>query len=225
MNSDRVFQIALFVSAITHTAIFLNYPNLNPLPEHKKPLKVEVVYLKNAPTLSKFQKQSPPKDTTFLKLPSKIKSYGNPPAAPPFNKSDIFNITKLAIPREPIKPLVIKTDVISVRKKITLPPIEINKINNPSYVSYYQLVREKIRRAAYQNYTHTETGEIYLAFLISSTGILKEVRLNEDKSALNFYLREIAVRSIKDAAPFPPFPKELDYPHLSFNVIISFQIE
>ncbi len=227
MIPDRTFQITLLISLITHTVIFFNNPDLVLLPERKKPIKVEVVYLKNPPDFSKYKKQSLHRENIFSKLPSKIKSSEKPIPAPPLNKSDLFNVTKSVLSREStfIKPLVIRPDIIAVRKKITLPPIEIDKINNPSYVSYYQLVREKIRRAAYQNYTRIETGEVYLAFLISNTGILKDIRLIEEKSAPNYYLREIALRSIKDASPFPPFPKELDYPQMSFNVIISFQIE
>jgi len=227
MTPDRTFQITLLISLITHTIIFFNYPELVLLPERKKPVMVEVVYLKNPPDFSKIQKQALPKENLFLKLTSKIKNLEKPIPAPSPDKNAIFNITKPALSREPafIKPLFIRPDVIAVRKKITLPPIDVNKINNPSYVSYYQLVREKIRRAAYQNYTHTETGEIYLAFLISDTGVLKDMRLIEEKSTPNYYLREIAMRSIRDASPFPPFPKELNYPQLSFNVIISFQIE
>jgi hypothetical protein len=226
MIPERAFQITLLISLITHTVIFLNNPDLISLPKRKNLTRVEVAYLKNPPHFSKFQKKIPPQDN-ILKISPKIKSSLKPLSVPPLNRNALFNINKAAISQESnfVKPFVIKTDIIAVRKKITLPPIEINKINNPSYVSYYQLVREKIRRAAYQNYTHTETGEIYLAFLISNTGILKDIRLIEEKSAVNFYLKDIALRSIKDAAPFPPFPKELDYPQLSFNVIISFQIE
>ena len=40
----------------------------------------------------------------------------------------------------------------------------------------------------------------------------------------NPYLRDIALRSIK-ASSFPNFPKELDYLQLTFNVVISFEIE
>jgi len=32
------------------------------------------------------------------------------------------------------------------------------------------------------------------------------------------------LRSIKDANPFPPFPKDLNYPELTFNVVISFEV-
>jgi TonB family protein len=66
---------------------------------------------------------------------------------------------------------------------------------------------------------------VYLSFIISTEGYLREVRLVEEKSSFSPYLREIALRSIKEASPFPDFPKELDYPQLTFNVVISFEIE
>ena len=92
-------------------------------------------------------------------------------------------------------------------------------------MNYYQLVREKIRRCAYQNYSRTDTGEVYLTFIINSDGSLKDIRLVEEKSSAAGYLKDIALQSVKDASPFPPFSKELDYPKLTFNVVISFAIE
>ncbi len=99
------------------------------------------------------------------------------------------------------------------------------KIDNPSYISYYQTVREKIRRCAYQNYNRNEIGEVYISFIISNDGYIKSVRLINEKTTGNDYLKDTALRSVKDASPFPNFPKELDYPQLSFNIIISFEIE
>ena len=123
------------------------------------------------------------------------------------------------------KPTFTSPDFMAIKKKITLPAIEMAKIDNPSYISYYQIVREKIRRSAYQNYTHSQTGEVYISFIISNDGLIKGVRLVEEKSTANDYLKRIALRSVNDASPFPNFPKELDYPQLSFNIIISFEIE
>jgi TonB family protein len=123
------------------------------------------------------------------------------------------------------KPIFTNPEMTAFKKKISLPAIEMAKIDNPSYISYYQIVREKIRRSAYQNYTHNETGEVYVSFIISNDGYLKDVHLVEEKTTVNDYLKDIALRSIRDASPFPNFPKELDYPQLSFNIIISFEIE
>ena len=123
------------------------------------------------------------------------------------------------------KPIFASSEITAIKKKITLPAIEMAKIDNPSYISYYQIVREKIRRSAYQNYTRNETGEVYVSFIISNDGYIKDVRLADEKTTANDYLKNIALRSIRDASPFPNFPKELDYPQLSFNIIISFEIE
>ena len=193
----------------------------------KKPLMIKISYLKNPPQLTESQKQMLNKRVTQIKLPTPVSAFDKNSLIPPSNKDSLFNRSRPKLLRDQtiIKPAVIQPDIIAVKKKITLPPVDLEKINNPTYVTYYQLVREKIRRAAYQNYSRGETGVVYLAFVISTNGILRDVRLIEEKSSVNYYLRETALRSIRDASPFPAFPKELDYPQLSFNVIISFELE
>jgi TonB family protein len=228
MFSDRKFQVALLLSLITHGIILSQSPNLNLniFSLNKKEQNLEVSYIKPTPESEKHPKTLEPKKEPLLKLPSKITSLKTTP--PPFiDRESIFKKNKEIISQKYTftKPTFIKPDVIAVKKKITLPPIDIDKVNNPSYISYYQIVREKIRRAAYQNYTRVEVGEVYLSFVILSDGTLKEIRLVEEKSSSSPYLKEIALRSIKEASPFPNFPKELDYPRLSFNVVISFEIE
>ena len=226
MFSDRIFQITFFISLIAHGIILFQNPNINLFPMNKKDQKLEVSYLKIPQEKKDYQKTTATKNEPFLKLPSKITF--NKTAPPPFiDRESIFKQKQQpALPKPSFtKPVLIKPDIIAIKKKITLPPIGIDKIKNPSYINYYQIVREKIRRAAYQNYIREEIGEVYLSFIISSDGSLKEVRLIEDKSSNSTYLRDISLRSIRNASPFPNFPKELDYPQLSFNVVISFEIE
>ena len=228
MFSDKPFQVALILSLITHGIILSQSPNLNLnlFSPNKKEQNIEVSYIKRSPQPQEHPKTPKPKKEPFLKLPLKVTAIKRTP--PPFiDKESIFKKNKEIISQKYTftKPTFIKPDVIAIKKKITLPPIDIDKINNPSYISYYQIVREKIRRAAYQNYTRVEVGEVYLSFVIFADGSLKEIRLVEEKSSPSLYLRGTALRSIKEASPFPDFPKELDYPHLSFNVIISFEVE
>jgi len=228
MFSNKTFQVAFLLSLVTHGIILLQNPNLNLniFSLNKKDEHLEVSYIEPPAQPQELPKIIEPKKEPFFKLPSKIT--GVKTAPPPFvDRENIFKKSKEIMSKEftSTKPAFIKPDIIAVKKKITLPPIDINKIDNPSYISYYQIVREKIRRAAYQNYNRVEIGEVYLSFVIFYDGTLKTLRLVEEKSSSSAYLREIALRSIKEAAPFPNFPKELDYPHLSFNVIISFEIE
>jgi len=227
MPSNRVFQVALLISLVAHGAILLQNPNLNLFPAAKNSKDMQLSYVK-MPEEQKIEpkKQGPARKEPFFKLNAKISLDKRVP--PPFiDKENIFKTNKEIANRNQAfaKPVFIRPDIIAIKKKITLPPIDADKINDPSYISYYQIVREKIKRAAYQNYTHNETGEVYLTFVISSDGMLRQTRLVEEKSSPIQYLREIALKSVTDASPFPNFPAELNYPQLSFNVIISFEIE
>jgi outer membrane biosynthesis protein TonB len=227
MNSENFFTGALIISALAHISfIAVHLPTFDFIKAHKAKQDIKVVYIKNtAPP--PYPKKSIVREQNIARIPAKVTADNKSMLAPLQNQNNFLKRNSSFAAKEPtlIKPFTLKPDIIPVKKKITLPPVEMSKISNPSYISYYQLVREKIRRSAYQNYSRTETGEIFLSFVIAQDGSLRDIRLVEDKSTPSYYLRDIAGRSIKTAAPFPMFPKELDYPQLSFNVIISFEIE
>lgn len=231
MFSDRIFQITLIVSFLVHGALLMQNSSLHLFSEQQKDKEVVVKYIKTPPKekakeKAKEARPEPQKREPFLKIPPKITLQKQTP--PPFvDEESLAKINKTAPTTRPFfdKPAFIKPDVIAIKKKITLPAMDMNKINNPVYISYYQIVREKIKRAAYSNYTSTEVGEVTVSFVVSDNGYLKDMRMVEEKSSASPYLREIAIRSIKDASPFPAFPRELDYLQLSFNLAITFEIE
>jgi TonB family protein len=249
MASDRLLRFTLTVSILAHGMILLRSPRFNPFTPAHELQKIAVRYVKesvsvkpHSENLSESSRQRlMPSSEPFLSLDSKTISATKraplpyveqeEPSAGAKSSLNIPQSRSLASgsqghkPAGFSKPTFVNSQVLAIKKKITLPAIEMAKINNPSYISYYQIVREKIRRSAYQNYTHNETGEVYVSFIISNDGLIKEVRLAEEKTMVNDYLKNIALRSIRDASPFPNFPKELDYPQLSFNIIISFEIE
>jgi TonB family protein len=228
MFSDKVFQIALAASLITHGVIV--FQNVNPLfaPENPKERKIEVKYLKQSARSPGPRVQSIPRMEPFRKIPENITANQNIPPSFSAEKSP-YKPGKVMLPSTSAfsKPALTKPDLISIKKKISLPAVDMDKskINNPSYISYYQLVREKIRRSAYQNYTRTETGEAYLSFVVARDGGLEDVHVIDERSSQNSYLQATALKSIRESAPFPVFPKDLDYPRLSFNVVISFEVE
>ena len=210
--------------------------NFNPFTPAPKVQEIAVRYIKENPAVKSPPRNSPesgrqklmPVSEPFLKLDSKIVTGTRRAPLPyiePENSSGGQKAIQIQKPTGFSKPTFMNSQVLAIKKKISLPAIEMAKIDNPSYISYYQIVREKIRRSAYQNYTHNETGEVYISFIITNDGYIKDVRLAEEKTTANDYLKDIALRSIRDASPFPNFPKELDYPQLSFNIIISFEIE
>ena len=237
-NSNRLLQFTFVISIVSHGVLLLQSPNLNPFAPAPKEQMIKVRYLKKAELQSKSlpkalaksdAKRGLLKSDPFLRLDSKIVAGAvDNRVPPPYDRQENVSKSSKALANnspEFAKPTFSSPGTIAIKKKITLPEIEMARINNPSYISYYQIVREKIRRSAYQNYTHNETGEVYLSFVISNDGYIKGVHLIEAKTSASDYLKGIASRSVQDASPFPNFPKELDYPQLSFNIIISFEIE
>ncbi|MFA5362101.1 MAG: energy transducer TonB [Candidatus Omnitrophota bacterium] len=222
--TDRIFQITFLISFFAHSVVLFANSGLQFHSRDRREVPVEITYVRNkAP---EYKETVLSKKEERLRMSAARISVKNMP--PPFiSKEDMLknNSTMLSRKADFVKPTVPKPDITAVKKKINLPPVDLNKIDNPSYLGYYQIVREKIRRSAYQSYTKTETGEVYLTFLIARNGSLVDVRLNSERSSPSVYLKEVASHSIRVASPFPLFPKELDYPQLSFNVIISFEIE
>ncbi len=228
MDTDRFFQTAIIVSALAHiTFIAVHLPSLNFLRFNKPKQEIKVVYIKAPRQQDPVPGKITAREPLVTRIPAKVTADNKSLLAPLQSSQNFLKRSAGLAAKEAdvVKPFTLKPDIIPVKKKISLPPVDMAKISNPSYISYYQLVREKIRRSAYQNYSRTETGEIFLSFVIGQDGSLRDIRLIEEKSTPSYYLRDIASRSIRAAAPFPVFPKELDYPQLSFNVIISFEIE
>lgn len=231
MNSNNIFINALIISLAIHFAIFLKFAGLNLLSPEKKAKGIEITYVtKHKERFERIKKNnaSGKKIDEFLKLSNKMITQRMPVPQYEEPSRDIGMLrTKNSFKSIDIeKPAIAKPDIVAIKKKITLQPVEAGKINSPSYINYYQIVREKIRRAAYQNYSRADEGEAYLSFVITRFGLVSEIGLVEEKSTLkSAFLKEVAINSIRDAAPFPSFPKELDYPQLSFNIIISFEIE
>ncbi len=220
---DKIFTLALVISLLVHAAclIRLSHSGSHYL---KKPLKpLEVTYYDLKP--EKTKKESPSAEPETIKEEklgknSKVLIKNDPDISPL-----IKDLAKLPLKGKLQDKQPLGLGKMRVERKITVPPLKSEKINNPVYLNYYDLVREKIKERAYMNYSKLDAGDVYLTFVLLSDGTLKQIRLIEEKSSTNDYLKNIGLRSIKEASPFPAFPKDLNYPELSFNVVISFEIK
>jgi len=105
-------------------------------------------------------------------------------------------------------------------------PKDLSREQKPIFLDYFQAIREKIRRStsyppgARRNLIE---GSTHLSFVLSNKGKLKEVTVK--KSSGNRLLDQSTIQSIRDACPFPPFPKALKTPHLRLSVQISYQLD
>ena len=111
-------------------------------------------------------------------------------------------------------------------REIFVPSLMVEKMSNPKYSGYKEHIRRKIKEKAYSYIQDPElnSGDVYLNFVFSADGYLRQLRIIEDKTRANEYLRHIGLKSIEEADPFPPFPKDLNYPELTFSVPISFRV-
>jgi len=92
------------------------------------------------------------------------------------------------------------------------------------YINYYQLIREKIRSRLKDNYRpQFGEGDVSLLFVLASNGSLVSSDVDLPSSSPKRLLRNIALMSLKDSAPFEPFPKAVSLPKMSFTVTVTFK--
>jgi len=214
MFLDKTLRIALLISAIFHTAMFLPLAQFkySPTKQTQAPLKITYVLPKSLPVKK-----------AEVKVKKKPQAQGRR-----VNKREIQH--KPIAKDKPIqkdKPL--KEKVVATRPAVSHPEIEIPRElpreKEAVYLNYYQSIREKIRGFVLNNYPRYITcGEVCLYFVLLSNGQLKEIKIVQERSSQNHLLKEIAKKSVAQAAPFSPFPEDLTQEHLSFNVIISFEL-
>ncbi len=221
---DRIFRLAIFVSFVIHLVCFIHFylgktdftvfsPTVTVKPQSErdapryKPVEPEEVVHKIEPFVR-------PDAYVVGGVPKNISQEEG------FFKEGATDISEnfKMYERQPERLKGLK-----LTREVSVPPLRSEKINSPSYVTYYQIVRDRIRERAYTNYTKLSVGEVYLTFIIKSDGTLGDLQIIDAKSTANDFLREVGHKSVQEAAPFPPFPQDLSYPELTFNVAISFQ--
>ncbi|MCX5681718.1 MAG: hypothetical protein NT079_05550, partial [Candidatus Omnitrophica bacterium] len=221
---NKVFRYALIASLLIHIVILWNlaYLNIHFMTKTMKPIRVAYSPPKlqkkidSAPSFQKSMKVDLAQEVKAAKAEQKnIASF----------TKDISKIKDDFI-RQEQKPKVLEQK--KRKRRVTVPPIKTLQIKNPLYLSYYQIVRNRIKERAYANYMDSgkfDSGEVYLAFILDASGSLKKINIIEDRTRANQHLRQISTHSVEESGPFPSFPKELNYPELSFNVVISFEVE
>jgi len=217
MFREKTFQIALGVSLIAHVVALYQLPHMT-VTVHKSPKQLEVTYQQLKNVHRDIRLLTKKLEETKDQRRDKIRVVKTPKSERSLFK-DNFLVKKIQDLQN--KPKLAKLD--TKKKKSIVSTLE-SKMENPLYKTYYQKIRERIKRRAYRNYTKHEEGEIYLSFMIANDGTLRAVKVFKDKSTPNDFLQQITLKSVQDAAPYPKFPSDLDFPELSFNVIISFEL-
>ena len=125
---------------------------------------------------------------------------------------------------DPIPALPDRTGREPVAAFRTPPPIPAHLRSNPSYMSYYQVVRDRIRRIANRNRPRPfEPGDVGLWFVVAANGELQDIGGLALRGGAHARLQRVAETAVRQAAPFPPFPPTLPQRAIPFHVVISFE--
>lgn len=90
---------------------------------------------------------------------------------------------------------------------------------------YFLSIRKRIYYFAFKNYNVIATGVVYLHFSILKNGTLENLEVDKDKTEAKAELISRALKAVREAAPFPAFPEDLNqYPKLTFDVELEFNI-
>jgi outer membrane biosynthesis protein TonB len=195
-------------------SIEISYQNINSLNTKKK----ETVF-KNLKVTKSQKPQQPQKVKVLSKKNNMLSAIGE-------RIQDISKISGKLAESQKKTPQI---SMIDISHKITISPISTEKITNPKYLSYNDDMRATIssnikqRAYMYVNHKDFQAGKVYVTFVLASSGMLKQVQIIEGKTLANDYLRTVALKSIKESSPFPPFPIGFNYPEFTFNLLISFQ--
>jgi len=242
MYENKSFQLAVLVSVLLHFTVFLSAPYVGVIPKKQPFEPIKVAYIK-------VKEKEPPKKIVGKK-PGYPRYQALPPIAPEalpeIGKEDaanplpVFEILPQAAPKqEQVKkeePTVETIGAGSSGRAIiggkgdkfeTVVNNEKDSGRKATYISYYRSVREKIRYYADKNYIKegsASQGEVFLSFVVTSGGELLHIMIIDARSAEDLLLRNLAINSIRDASPFPAFPEGMTQHQITFNVVISFEL-
>jgi hypothetical protein len=113
---------------------------------------------------------------------------------------------------------------MELSRRVSIMPITSEKINNPVYAAYNEMVRDRIKEKVYANYDKMEAGSVYLTFVVDNHGVLKAAQIIPEKTNASEHLQEIAMKSLKEASPFPAFLKGMNLWEYPFNIEIQYQV-
>ncbi|HQO57504.1 MAG TPA: hypothetical protein PLT76_02125 [Candidatus Omnitrophota bacterium] len=222
----RIFRCSMITSGLLHGLVFASL------------FYGQFYYVKNTPKITEIVYQKKIQDPAQVQVPrQEIKPLKEEPSAPPpkiFTPQDMSSVPmKLSQnPKAPVqfskqKKLPAPLSSLDSKRQIFVPVLSSEKISNPNYMNYQQHIRNKIKSQAniFKDDPRFQSGEVYLTFVLGADGQLKDIRIIDQKTRASEFLRRVSLRSIKEASPFPPFPFELKYPELPFNVSISFVMD
>ena len=227
--TDRVFTVAFGVSLGAHLVLLLcQLVSLNWLATPSRRTPMEVVYERETATreLEQLQEHLARATRDAAAIPSP--TLGDHPQIRIPDRPSLSEDRPLAAVAGG-RPL---TDDRSLSDFVPGPPAIVDLTNlvdasrgDPVLLSYFSAIRDQIQQAAnrstWLSASMTE-GLVYVSFTLNASGVIHKVSVVSERSVAAQPLQEAAVRIVKAAGPFPPFPPSMAEPNKTIVVPLEF---
>ena len=228
MNSVKVLCTALSASAIIHAA-FLGYSLI--LPGHESQtannelVRIEEFQLEKAPVSPSLPVV--PKKEIVTPKKTKPAPRHEKKAMPQRSFSEfqrmmeekiqkqLQELKQMEAPPEPPSPAV---------SAMTSAELLNDPVKGKVFLSYFSRVKKKIQDTVYQKTAHDLYGQgsVSLVFVLNAEGKLEKVRILSKETQADEMMQALAVKCLRESAPFGPFPKDLGSSRVAFNITIFF---
>ncbi len=93
-----------------------------------------------------------------------------------------------------------------------------------AFLNYFGLIKQRVHRMVEKKYQSERLGhgDVSLVFILKADGTVVNIYPIEKDSSADEWVKDFAVRCVRDCSPFPHFPKELGMERISFNLSILF---
>ena len=240
MYDNKSFQLAVLISILIHFAVFLSAPHMGVISIKETIPIIKISYVKPKEKEREARKEVGKNIGKVIGQKPQYLPPLAPQALPDVEKEDILNpqgAETHVIPKQ-AEGKAVGSDIQvssgraviqsnSGKKFEIIVNEEKDSGRKATYIGYYRSVRERIRYYADRNYIRegsTGEGEVFISFTVTSKGELLQVAVIEKRSIEDPLLRNIAINSVRDASPFPAFPQGMNQYQITFNVVISFEL-
>lgn len=235
MIKDTTFERALMVSVTIHLLILAPWPGFQFLkhefPNQQKISPEIIVYKLEEKNKIEIEALSDKEIENKQKTPTSVES----PQQTSINKvkevekqdsEELRNeVKKLKVHSGPQLPKVEEDREVKKSQVVSLSGKLEGKALSPSILDYYRAVREEIKRRAYYYKPQVRgNGAVTVLFTLSRDGVLRELTVDNASSTTQEIFRQAALKSVKYASPFPPFPPELKEDYITFSITIEFNL-
>ena len=208
---DRTLAVAFCVSLACHLVLLgfqvMDLRWLTPTAKPDALMDVVYEYQIAEEELRRLQRQL----ADLGEGPKLTEASGGPSAAPGLSPA----LSQVRIPERPIAALsAMPSEALAARAAVVdLTNLVEAAHGDPVLLSYFSAIREQIQRTANQQTWLTSEvdaqGLVYVAFVLAASGRVHSVTVLGDRSAPSRLLHDIALKIIKTAGPFAPFPPSL----------------